>query len=248
MPIYNDYPDKKVLPVIFKFTDYVRKAWKFGHSKVEIARDNTGSYALKYMSKQNDSDKPTKSLHSHHFGKTSILKCVGDIRKFPELTYFTTLINGVETRVPIYRYVKDIAYPSVARQIPKEFRDLLRNCVIYGHQLLDDPLFQPNIYIEEYRDVKAFFESYWKVIVLCGYHDMKEPEHYDGVSYNFYRFSQNLDDLLSWHFDWQHIYQLADLNQIHSCSTNVMNYDLVHENLKVIKNNSKIFNLECDGE
>lgn len=248
VPIYNDYPDKKVLPVIFKFTDYIRKAWKFGISKVEIARDNTGSYALKYMSKQNDTDKPTKVLHSHNFGKSTILEHVEDIRKYPELTYFTTLINGQETRVPIYNYVKNLSYPSVARQIPKEFRDLLRECVIYGKQLLETDFFQPNVYIEQYRDVKAFFESYHRVIDLCGYTDLRTPQNYEEVDWNFYKFNNALEDLLSWHFDWSHIYQLADLNQIHTCVTNVMNYDLVHENLKVIKNNSKIFNLECDGQ
>lgn len=229
--IPNKYDDKVKAPYIFKFCDFVRKAWKLGFCKVEECKDPTGAYTMKYINKQ-VGDQSTKMLHSVGFGKASIIERLKDLRRNPSLQEMSLCVDGIERTFPIDTYIRDTVYPSCKRTLSVKFRDALKSA--YELSVKIDYLLNQGLFVnidrqEFYKFSDTFLKKYEIPISLL---DLNKQECIFDLSYScsldilYSQFCECLDVLSEFHYDFRYIAYLDDLNSSHVLASNFENVDV----------------------
>lgn len=124
-PLLREYTRPAPNVVVPKFYDYLRKAWQFGNVNCHIAKDGSGKYCFKYMNK---TDNINIKLQSKLLGYDKIREELAYIRRNPRKSrlYFVNRFTGESREVTINSYVVSKAYPSYARSLPKDVRDIIR--------------------------------------------------------------------------------------------------------------------------
>lgn len=155
----NYWSDKQRYQYIYKFQDYVRMAWThpvyeveptsklydkyklsklkqvwkpIGFASCELAKDPTGKYCMKYMSKQYNCN---INLHSNGVGKFLIDQFKEQIINHPtsiDLTLRTKI--GLKT-IKLCKYIRQISFPSICEALPKEIRDRIINLAVLSERL-----------------------------------------------------------------------------------------------------------------
>lgn len=248
VPIPNKHEDKNRLPMIYRFTDILRKTWQNGFVEVEVARDLSARYALKYM--QKDYNNKTKQLKSIRLGKPVVDKNSEFLRENPDVTQFTILTkDGTYRDIPVYGFIANMVYPNVCKSVPKEMRD----CFYRVSGFINYNLSDPNIYPLDKQILeihKAQFNDYFK---LFGYESLcptvKTFETSQGYSWS--RYFEDIEVLRTANLDLCKIWKLNYLREKHNAFVlmhNFQNYDIPFEVAKLNVQITKQLNKERDEE
>lgn len=231
--------------MIYRFTDILRKTWQNGFVEVEIARDLSARYALKYM--QKDYDNKTKQLKSIRLGKPVIDKNAEFLRENPDVTQFTILTkDGTYRDIPVYGFIANMVYPNVCKSVPKELRDtFLRVSSFINSELQEEnPLVERDLLLMH----KEKYNEYFK---LFGYENIETPLITKQINYSFIRYFEDIYELESANLDLCKIWELNYLREKHNAFVlmhNFKNYDIPFEVAKLNVQISKQLNKERDGE
>lgn len=119
------------------FSLIVNKSWKKGFVKVEEAKDKTGKYVAKYIGKSER--QKTKVLKSIRLGKEVIEPLVDDLRDSPSTSKILIEIDGKIEKIPYFDWINDMVFPSLSKQLDKEFRDSIfkLECIFRKHDNYD---------------------------------------------------------------------------------------------------------------
>lgn len=196
------------------------------------------------MGKQN-----SKALKSKFFGKEAIMRKLEEIRKYPRETNFSILnpLNNKTYDIPIVNYVSGIAYPSVARQIPVEFRRTLQRFVQYGLELYTSEYFK-NTYPFLYTDVGQALRKFWKVIQLCGFDYTDVTVDIYDPCYNYEKFMELYVELIHYKIDIEQLEYLKGLHDEHVIYSNISDFDIQITAYKAIRNHADLLRLEKDTQ
>lgn len=136
-----------------RLLQYIKKAWQLGIVECELAKDNKGSYVMKYIHK----DLPTIRLQSKKIGYETIDQYRDFIYNNPDITKFQILNPHTNEYldIPICNFISRYVYPSFARSVPVRLRRLLD---IYFHTCYEWRSFDyfQRRYDEMYERVKLF--------------------------------------------------------------------------------------------
>lgn len=229
--------------MIYRFTDILRKTWQNGFVEVEVARDLTARYALKYI--QKDYNNKTKQLKSIRMGKLEVDKHAEFLKSNPDVTKFTILTKDNQyMEIPIYGYIADMIYPSVSKSVPKELRDAyMRVSNFINLKLYDNPDYIFKAELEYYKN------KYEQEFRLFGVENICTP--LDDRYYGYFRFDEDLEYINSHIIDVEKIYELNYLRNQHNSFVlmhNLRTYDIPHEVAKLNVKISKLLNIEKDEE
>lgn len=243
VPISNQWQDKNTLPVIYRFTDILRKTWQNGFVEVEVARDLSAKYALKYI--QKDYNHKTKQLKSIRMGKTEIDKQADWLKSNPDVTKFTILTKDNQyIDIPVYGYIADMVYPSVNRSVPKELRDCFRRVSNFINlKLQDNPDYIFKAELEYYKN------KYEQEFRLFGVENICTSVGSD--NYGYFRFDEDIDYIKTHIIDVEKIYELNYARELHNefvLMHNFRTYDIPFEVSKLNVKISKLLNVEKDAE
>lgn len=242
VPILNVHSDKQRFKYIYKFADLLRRAWPQGFVQCEVARDPSGKYVAKYLGKQN-----SKSLKSKFFGKEAIMQKLQEIRKYPRETNFSILhpLTGKTYDIPIMRYVSDLAYPTLCRQLPVDFRRKLLLFYQYGMQLYEHCKYRIDLQ-DIFTQVNFALTRYWRIIQLCGFHETDVTADIYDVHFNFSKFDELFQELNQYDVDIETIEYLKGLRDEHVLYSNMDDYDITITAYKALKESARLYRMEKD--
>lgn len=233
------------MPVIYRFTDILRKTWKNGFVEVEVARDLSARYALKYM--QKDYNNKTKQLKSIRLGHDTINKYREHILGNPDVTEFTILTkDGTYKDIPVYGYIMDMIYPNVNKSVPKELRDTFFRVSNFINLSLEEDLPLEDRQILELHKMK--YNDYFK---LFGYENIKTPLKFFELNYSLVRYYEDINEIEDANLDLTRIFELDYIRQEHNrfvLMHNMQSFDIPHEVAKLNIRITKELNKERDEE
>ena len=213
----------------------MRRVWN------KIARDPSGKYLSKYISKQF----PCKLLKSKFYGRPSDDK-ISEMRKYPflsELSIFNSLI-GKSYNIPIVDYLSTISYPSVCRSLCPDFRinlltfnelyNLIKSRITSQHPLYCS-------FISKYREF-LFISNF------LGYCHPVNTTSFISLDDLFSRYNNIYDTLKSFDYDFSTVIHSKHLRDEHILYSNSFSYETDIKSYSVILENSKLTRLEKDGQ
>lgn len=210
---------------VYKLTNIISKAWNKGIIELEEAKDLSGKYVSKYIGKSSDG-KQTKVLKSIKLGAKFLTQDkIEEIRQNTSKNSFYVLVNNNIEEIPLYSWIATKVYPSLARQLSQEFRELLFKTY------KDLVYYDTNFYL--YRRTtnsayyKPFMEKYGKFIKLLGYDDLiPKADKTEHNHFTFVRLNQNINKLNTYNYDIDEVIRINDLRNEHIELSNIIDYDV----------------------
>jgi len=209
--------DNKYLSEVYLITKLIYKSWNKGIIDVQEAKDVSGKYVSKYVGKSH-SGKLTKSLKSIKLGNhVFTAQKIEEIRQNTSKNSFYCLIDNKVEEIPLYSWIQNQVYPSLSRQLSREFRTLLlstyNNMCYYG-------LDQSQIYQE-------FKQKYYTFIQLLGFTDFPLNCCKSQLTEQMYKtIKQNINKLNTYDYDIEEITRINDLRNEHIMLSNIVEYDV----------------------
>lgn len=129
--------EKHVAPKMYSF---IQDAWQYGQTNVQIAKDHSGKYTMKYMTKHSSNDGELfKKLQSKSLGREVVDKHRDNIERFYEDSKFEMydIYTGRIKEIPKFGYILNRILPTFCRAVPKEIRDKIQEFYYYVGRLRD---------------------------------------------------------------------------------------------------------------
>ena len=211
--------DKKKYGVQYlpKSAIIIESAWQKGFVRCEICRDKAGKYVAKYIGKETDEHK-TKCLKSINMGKQEILDNLEDLRESPSTNKIVVNIDGNLTNIPYYEWITNMIFPSIAKQISKEFRDNLIDLYIIFKTHKNYDIHYQILY-------NTFISHYYDYIRLLDIEDI-ELENIKVNNINYSDTKYKLYILKKYNYDIEHIKYINNQRQKYIQYSNIVtNYD-----------------------
>lgn len=113
-------PTKDGLSAFQSLCEHIQeKCWQNGFCKVEICRDSSGSYCMKYMRKSKDKDSWMKASRRRGIGYSFAFGMLPTVMRCPDLTSFSvTDKDGKVHKCLIPNYFKRIWFPTLSCIFP----------------------------------------------------------------------------------------------------------------------------------
>lgn len=241
MPICNTWSDKSDLPYIFRITDILRRVWCNGFVRVEVARDPSGKYISKYISKQSSS----KVLKSKFYGRPSDDK-IAELRRFPKLSELSIFSSktGKSYNIPVVDYLSTLSYPSICRSVSPDFRSRL----IEFNELYN--LIKSRITPEhpEYRRFISRYREFVFVSQFLGYCNPVSTINCTSLDdlFALYKFVYLI--LKSFDYDFSTIIHYKHLRDEHILYSNSFSYETDIKSYSIILENARLTRHEKDGQ
>lgn len=229
------------MPLILRITDILRRVWQKGFVKVEVARDPSGKYISKYISKQSF----FKVLKSKFYGRPSDDK-IAELRRYPklfELSIFNSK-TGKSYNIPVVDYLSTLSYPSVCRSISSDFRSRL----IEFNELYN--LIKSRI-TPEHPEYLRFISRYREFVFISHFLGYRNPVSTINCTslpdlLALYKFVYVI--LKSFDYDFSTVIHYKHLRDEHILYSNSFVYETDLKSYSVILENARLTRLEKDGQ
>lgn len=229
-------PDLNEVMII---TDLIYDSWNKGYTMTEIAQDSTGSYVMKYIGKREGTD--TKMLKSIKLGHQLIDKKLDELRANPEIQTINYLDNNSKLqKLPLYDFVKNKVFPSLSRQLEKDFRDALYDLVrVRNSEHADVPALNAKLkQIYRYQDLIDLLDYNDAPPTLTKMYDIDKVIYIDRV----------LKYLDSFNYDIVEIMYIDRQRQTNIIYSNMQRYDVAFNAYQEDVRMQKIFESETDNQ
>lgn len=212
---------------MLRFGLAVNQAWQYGYSKIEVARDPSGSYAVKYAGKSLGTNK-TKHWKSINFGYQAVKSHIEGIRANTQASKFKFLIGSSVKELPLYKFMQEKVYPSLSRQLPIDYRKALIELYHIFTSSYNQRSYSQDL---EYNMLKETYLHYYnRYLNLLGYdvNSLKESHvhYYPFINLLIIRIRELLSILDSYDIDYDDVYLINNLREQHIFLTNVQDYDV----------------------
>jgi hypothetical protein len=218
---------------MLRFGEAVNKAWQYGFSKIEVAKDPSGAYAVKYAGKSVGTKK-TKHWKSINFGYDAVKKYISEIRDNTQASRFQFLIGNSVKELPLYKFIQEKVYPSLSRQLPVDYRKALLELYYTFTNSYNIKYHSQDL---EYQMLKDTYLHYYnRYLNLLGYdiNHIRDTSqfYYIQISEAINNIRKNLKILDSFDIDYDQVYLINAKRNEHILLTNVQDYDVDFLNYK----------------